>query len=200
MAENFYVQSDGKFYLEVAHSGGIKTYEEADPGIEAFQELDDMNGKGTGKFIAIRSEEDRRRNESQESSDIFFQKRYADALLAQGSDTKVVRQNMKRRAALEQKLAQVALDRVMPSGKYDVEYVTDGEFERMHTAYRLAALEGRGKESDFQPVTSYHHKLVTKTGKVLRPLLSGEVGMRGHRIVCLQEGVSKENRSFGGIG
>lgn len=169
---------DGKMYLEVPTPEGTK-YAEAEKGL-SFKELPN------GKWMAVRDMDLHARQQMAGSHKDFF-------------DAKEARHRMKRVDALERQLEQLAMDRADPGVSPNVKYVSDGEAERLLAEYSAAAREGRAKESSFQPLQAYGQKLITKTGKAIRPLLKGEIGMIGPTIVCLEQGYGTGNFSSGGL-
>lgn len=177
--EAFYVRSgDGKFYLEVPKpDGGFDYIEET--SVPAFQEL------SNGKFIAVRDVEEMRRQQQGTSHLDYFHKL--------PGDTRDAKQRMKRQDKLEQQIAQLAIDRVSPGAHPNVKTITDNEFLAHQREYADASRQGRQRECDFQPLNSYVHKLVTKGGKIIRPVLAGEVGMIGSTILTLQQGYGTGN-------
>lgn len=74
--------------------------------------------------------------------------------------------------------------------------VTDEQFQAMKEEYQREALKFKTRqdalqyeqEGYFMPLNTYSHKLMLKSGKVLRPLFQGEVGMMGASIVVLERG------------
>ena len=104
------------------------------------------------------------------------------------------RHKMKSIKLLEQQLGQLVIDRASPPAGANVVSVKDNEYMRLHEQYRAAEKAGEGRESDFQPLSTYAHKLTTKSGAVVRPLFQGEVGVFADgRVAVLEEGVSREN-------
>ena len=194
MSEMLYVRdAGGEFYLEVVLPNGECEYLPAAKEYEAFEPVL-FRGQETGKYRPIVSIEQHEANSDFHSSDAFFQAKYLEGLQKEGQDPATVRKQMKRREKLEQQLAQLTLDRVLPSSQYDVMTVTDNEFFRLRAEYEEAWKSGLQKKCEFQPLNTYHHKLVTKTGKELRPVLAGEVGMYKDRIVCLEAGSTPGTR------
>jgi hypothetical protein len=170
--------ADGSFYLEVPLEAGGFGYEPAEKGL-SFKELPN------GKWIAVR--------------DIMEAQRQADPMshLERFSfmtrDGKVVRQHMKSLDALERVMRQFAVDRVSPGASPNVKQIKDVEFEALLATYQQARLEGREKECEFRPLNTYAHKLVTKSGSIVRPLLKGEVGMIKATILVLEQGYGTGN-------
>jgi hypothetical protein len=175
----FYVRgADGRMYLEIPTPEGAK-YAEAEKGL-AFKELPN------GKWMAVRDMDLYARQQMAGSHKDFF-------------DAKDAKHRMKRVDALEKQLQQMAIDRADPGISPNVKYVSDGEAERLLAEYAAAAREGRAKESQFQPMQAYAQKLITKSGKAIRPLLKGEIGMIGATIICLEAGYGTGNFSSGGL-
>ncbi len=171
-----YVQSgDGKMYREVPRSDGEFDYEPADLGL-AYHELPD------GKFVAVRDTEEAIRQRESSSHKQFFDG------LAKSDDPKVVRRTLKKQEALQKQFERLAIDMVVPPTMPEVKQVKDGEFERFTSMYLQAVREGRQRECEFQPLQSYANKLVTSSGKVVRPLFKGEIGMIGSTILVLEAG------------
>jgi hypothetical protein len=182
----FYVrdgETNGKFYMEVPRPGepGEYDYVPADPAL-AFKELPN------GKFMAVRDLEEAQRQAEGSSHQRYFES------LRQSDDPKKVRQSLKRVDALQRQLEQLVIDRVSPSGVPHVEIIKDNQFMDLRAQYEAAVREGRQRESPFQPLTTYARKLITSSGKVIRPLLAGEVGMRGSTILCLEPGYGQGDR------
>ena len=170
----FYVRSgDGKMYREVPRADGSFDYVEADPNQE-YHELED------GRFVVMRDVEEAQRQRQASSH-----RRYFEALAA---DPKTARRTMKRQDALRRQLEQLVIDRAVPVMGPKIEFIKDEQFLALSEMYRRAVAAGQGRECEFQPLSTYAHKLTTKSGAVVRPLYQGEVGMKGDTIVCLEPG------------
>lgn len=172
--------ADGKMYLEIRTPGGEMEYTPAEKGL-AFLELPN------GKWMAVRDAEGMRRQKQEDSHKEFF-------------DAKLAKQRMKRIDSLEKQFQQMAIDRADPGISPNVRYVSDSEAERLLGEYAQASREGMANKSEFQPLQAYGRKLITKSGREIRPLLKGEVGMIGATIICLEQGYGTGNFSAGGVG
>ena len=172
--------ADGAFFLEVPQPDGEMDYLPAEKGL-SFQELPN------GKFMAVRDMREAERAREGSSHLRYFES------LKQSADPKQVRQTLKRQESLQRQFEQMAIDRVDPGGSPDVKQLKDGEFMRLTEQYAQACRERRQGECEFQPVQAYQHKLVTKSGKIVRPLLKGEVGMIGSTILVLEAGFGTGN-------
>ena len=175
-----YVRSgDGDFYLEVPRPAdpGEYDYVPAEKGL-AMQELPN------GKFIPVRD------LAAQEYlNDNNDHRRYFDGLEKEAKrDPKEIKQQFRRLNLLEKRLQLTAIDQVVALTGPNVEQITDEKYLDLMGAYKMAVIEGRHRDSDFQPFSSYERKLTTKSGAVVRPRYAGEVGMRGPIILVLEAG------------
>jgi hypothetical protein len=171
-----YVRSgDGVMYREVPQAGGECDYVLADQQ-ESYVEVTE------GKFVVAQDAKVMAQQRESQSHKKFF-----DGLQKSG-DPKDARRVMKRQDALQRQFEAMAIDRVLPPQSPNVRMVTDEQFLDMRAAYMREFAGGRGRQSEFQPLTSYQNKLVTKSGAVVRPLYKGEVGMLGSVVVCLEPG------------
>lgn len=170
-SEAQYVRSgDGKFYLEVRNPNGGTEYLQAEPGL-AFREM------SNGKFQAIRSVEQYEKMRDPESHKAFF------------TDEKGAKNTMKRQSLLEKQLQNLMIERVSPPPIGPrLEVIKDEHLEALQKEYQQAVAAGEPHLSEFQPLSSYAHKLITRSGKVIRPLYQGEVGMKGSTVVVLERG------------
>lgn len=172
----YYVRSgEGKMYKEIPRPGsdGEFDYVEADP-TQSYVELPN------GKYVTMADSEEAARQRMAGSH-----RRYFDNL---EQDPKAAKRNMKRREILQRQLEQIAIDRVTPPTGPNVEIVKDERALELLAQYRIAHAAGKGKECEFQPFSVYQSKLVTSSGRVVRPPYQGEVGMLGSRVICLESG------------
>lgn len=187
MLEIFYVKgADDKYYAEIqSPGGGDCDYVPAEPGL-TFRELG-----SSGKYIAVRSEGEAARQGVGSSHEAFFK------LLP--TDPKESRRALKRQDALQRQLSQLVIDRVMPGAHPDVRVIKDNEFLRLQEEYSKAVAKREERQSEFQPLNAYVHKLITKSGRVVRPILAGEVGMIGGQILRLEPGYGEGTQVQGGL-
>lgn len=187
--EMFYVDGgDGK-YLEVRKPDGSFEYVRAEPGLQ-FREI--QAGPNMGKYLAVRSEDEARRQAAGQSHANHFGKMLVDGEL-KTADPRVARQKLKRLDAIERQLATAVLDRATPGASPNVRTIKDSEFERLHAEYKAAVAAGRPHESSFVPLTVYARKLITSSGKILRHAFAGECGMQGDTILILEQGYGTGN-------
>lgn len=177
-AQIFYVRgADGRMFEEIPQPGGGFEYVEAPKGL-SFTELPN------GRFMAIRD-----MAEAQHQRELDSHMRYFESLTHDSQrNPQGARHAMKRQEALQRQLEQLVIDRVSPPAGANIVKIKDEEFFARNEEYQAAAREGRGKECDFQPISTYQHKLVTKSGKQIRPIFKGEVGMLKDKILVLEEG------------
>lgn len=166
---------DGKFYKRIPRSDGEYDYEEAEIGL-ALHPLED------GTFIAVRDTEEAMRARKGSSHQRFFES------LSNDPDPRVARRAMKRQDMLQKQFERLAIDRATPPSGPQVMFVKDEKFFDLREQWVKAKERGEEKECEFQPLTSYQHKLITNRGTVIRPLYQGEVGMIGSTVVCLEPG------------
>lgn len=188
--EMFYVDGgDGGKFLEVPKPDGGFEYVKAEAGLQ-FREI--TAGPNMGKYIAVRSEEEARRQADGKSHMDHFGKMLVDGEI-KTTDPRVARQKLKRLDAIERQLATAVFDRVTPGASPNVRTIKDSEFERLHAEYKDAVQRGRPSESSFTPLTAYARKLITSSGKILRHAFAGEVGMQGDTILILEQGYGTGN-------
>lgn len=171
--------ADGAFFQEVPRPGGGFDYLPAESGL-------DFTPTGDGYFVPVR---DRAVADEQASSFSHLSRFYDE------KDGRLVKKNLKRLDVLERQLQQMAIDRVSPVGVPCVQYIKDEQLEGYIKMYRQAVSEGRARQCEFQPLQAYMHKLQTASGKIIRPLYEGEVGMLGSNILVLEEAYGSGNRS-----
>lgn len=82
----------------------------------------------------------------------------------------------RRSAAIQERFNQLVSERVDPGFHPDVKRIKDNEYMVMR------------QDPAFKPLNTYIHKLQLKSGKWVRPVLKGEVGMIGATIYILEEG------------
>jgi len=173
--------ADGKFYLVLEDEDGNPVYEPADESLNLVE-----IGK-TGKFIEARDLAELAKQRAADSHKDYFE------------DPTKAKQRMKSQEALARQLDVLSTDmRVPPTGP-NVRYIKDEEFLELRKTYEKAHAVGQERDCDFQPLSSYHHKLTTKSGTIIRPVFQGEVGMEGHTILCLEEGYGKGTMVVGGL-
>jgi hypothetical protein len=173
--ESFIRSGDGVMFVELTKPDGEYEYVEAPKGLN-YIELP------SGKFMIGRDGATLLSQKRSDSHIDYFQK------LADEKEPAEVRQNMRRQNALQRRLAATAVDRASPVGIPQVRFIKDEQYDDYHLKYREACLQGAEKQSDFQPVSTYARKLTTTSGRVVRPLYAGEVGMYGTDILCLEPG------------
>lgn len=106
-------------------------------------------------------------------------------------DVKEAKQTLKRRELLEKQLATMAVERVVPTGP-NVRKIKDEKYLELLDGYKKAYLKGEHREHSFQPLSTYQHKLTTRSGTVVRPVFQGEVGVYGDgEILVLEEGYGR---------
>lgn len=170
-----YVQDgEGAFFeVKIDPATGEAYYEPAPKGL-AFQP---MPG---GSFVAVRDVAEAQRQASPESHEAYFAARF-------GSDPREAKQRLKRQDVLERQLQQMAVDRASPVGHPRAERIKDEQLGELLGQYQKAASQGLEKECDFLPLSTYAHKLITPSGRVVRSLLQGEVGMRPDGTILVLE-------------
>ncbi len=184
---------DGVMYEEVQTPEGVQ-YLPAAPGLQ----FRPVNAAGD-KFEAIHAAEYKQQRADGNAG--FTLDGAGNLALMQDMprDPRLAKQKLKRLSAIERSLGQVMIDRVVPGASPDVVRISDDDFDRARKEYQQAVSEGELRryedEGGFIPLTVYAAKLVTKGGKVLRHALAGEVGMRGHTIVCLSQGYGEGNKA-----
>jgi hypothetical protein len=171
--------ADGAFFQEVPRPGGGFDYLPAEAGVD-FAPAED------GYYVSVRDKAVAAEQASWSSHlDRFYDEK----------DGRLVKKNLKQLNALERQLQQMAIDRVSPIGIPGVRTIKDEQLEGFIKMYRQAVAEGRYKQCEFQPLQAYMHKLQTSSGKVVRPLYEGEVGMYGSDILVLEAPYGSGNRS-----
>lgn len=160
---------DGAFFLEAKNPNGDLDHVPAEKGL-CFQELPN------GKYQAVRSQEEYERQREPQSHEEFFEKR---------DD----RQKLRRQAVMERQMLQISMDRQQPNTGPNFLTIKDERLEGLMKEYREALRAGEPERAEFHPISHYARKLMTKSGKMLRPLYVGEVGMmRNGTIVVLERG------------
>ena len=104
--------------------------------------------------VEMRDAEQDNRNRDEHSHDTYFK-------------------GVKQRLRLNEALAQLLDQTAMPQGIRGVETMTVSD----ETWQDLMTHPSSWEEEGFTPLSSYAYKLITISGKVLRPLIPGEVGM-----------------------
>lgn len=187
--ENYFTLDQQGQMVEVRWVGGQQVHLTVDPALQ-FEQIRTSEGNPTGRYCAIRDKRVAQALADKQSHSTFMY----------GSDFKAdspaeARQTMRRISHLSTTLNTMVLDRVAPSGIPGVERIKDDEYMRLSAMYKQAVAEGRGPECEFQPVSAYLRKLeIINKNKVVRPLLQGEVGMRGGKTLCLEEGYCRGDR------
>lgn len=185
MQEKVYVKdTNGRYYLEVARVDEGYDYFPAEEGLE-FIPLESDNTK----WRVLRNE------------DVYLQQRSAYSHRA-FMDQKVKKLESAESACrrmnwidgMGKTLEELVLKRVAPTPIPCMRYVTDEEFIDLINDYKKhCASGGIPKDYPFQPLSSYASKLVTSSGKIIRPVYSGEVGMEGPTILVLKQGYGTGN-------
>jgi hypothetical protein len=174
-----YVRSgDGSFYLEMRKPDGSQGYVPAETGLE-FKELPN------GKYVAVRDSAEMQRRQQGQSHVEFFQNKGG---ISEDGKFKDAKNSMRRQNLLQKQMTQMLSERVAPPIGPQTETIKDGQFLDLQRQYVEAQARGEGHLCDFQPLSSYVNKLTTSTGKVIRPLYKGEVGMKGSTVVVLEGG------------
>lgn len=185
MHENVYVRdANGAFFLEVAKSDGSYDYLPSEEGVE---------------FVPIDSEATRWR--VLRSEDIYTQQRRSDShreFMAKKVKKMESASEACRRMhwidGMGKTLEELVLNRAAPPPMPSVKYVSDEHFIDLINDYKRHCASGlRPTEYPFQPLSAYVSKLVTKSGKIIRPVYSGEVGMEGSTILLLKQGYGTGN-------
>jgi len=140
------------------------------------------NVKSTGWYHLAQDIEEAKKQAEDNSHRLFF------GIEENEKDPAKIKQRFRRVDQLQSLLTQITMDRMSPVGIPQVRYVKDEMFMDLMNMYKKATLDGKQKDCEFQPLNTYMHKLVLKTGKQLRPVLVGEVGMIGPEILCLEQG------------
>ena len=86
------------------------------------------------------------------------------------------KRKMRRAAAITARFDQLVQERVDPGFDPGIMRVSDAEFMEMR------------KDPEFQTLGAYAHKLILKSGKKVRPILRGEVGIWRSKICILEAG------------
>ena len=155
-----------------------------------------------GKWTLIADMAEYKRHEAEGNTN-FINDNPADAKWK--VDPALARLRMRRQQEMVNLLQQTATMQ-MPPGQGQLK-VKDGEFERLHNEYRVAALGFKtpadanyyAENGNFVPKTFYAHKIARPGKTPLRSFYKGEVGMIGSRIVVLEEGYGEGNRVTGGL-
>lgn len=87
------------------------------------------------------------------------------------------RQRMRRAKLLEKMVEDSVLARPTDIHGPDIRHINDDEFMRIKD------------DPEFMSLAKYAHKLTTPSGRTVRPILSGELGMIGTTIYVLEGGV-----------
>jgi hypothetical protein len=169
--------AEGTFYMEVPRPEGGFEYIAAEKGL-AFRELPNS------KWIAVRDiAEANRQSGSMSHINRFWEEK----------DGKMVRQHTRSLDSFGKMMQQFSMDRVDPGSSPNVKQVTDAEFEGLMAMYQQARAELQEAKCEFRPLNTYAHRLITRSGKVIRPLLKGEIGMIGPTILTLEKGYGTGN-------
>ena len=193
--ENLYVRdASGKFYLEVKPpEGGDSEFVLAEEGIERFDALTNGKGEETGYYRAVRNAAEYERQRETASHLAHF------GLDPDHADPQKARQKMRSVDSLSRKFAMAIAEERAPvggGGAYRFEVVTDEKgTDLMAEAHKLLSGGAKQADLDFLPFSTYGQKLVTKSGKQLRQVFKGEVGMRPDgTIVVLEKGYGEGDR------
>jgi hypothetical protein len=90
------------------------------------------------------------------------------------------KQAVKRYNNVVQQVERMMYDQAQVNYAPDVKQVSDSTY-----------LNDLRHDPKFQPLNTYRHKLTTKSGKQVRPIFAGEVGMIGSQIYVLQPGYGR---------
>lgn len=90
---------------------------------------------------------------------------------------------IKRTKQLQETVEGIAQPRVEPGAAPGIRVIKDEEYFRLNQMYRDALAKGEEKQCEFQPLSTYQHKVVKA-----RPILKGEVGVQGSTILRLETG------------
>lgn len=85
------------------------------------------------------------------------------------------RQALRRQQALQEAVETAAMSRPEIGSGPNIRRVSDKDFFEMQ------------KDPEFMSLAKYAHKLTTSSGKVIRPVLAGEVGMYKDKICILED-------------
>lgn len=183
--ENVYVRdASGAFFLEVARADGGFDYFPTEKGTE-FVPIDSE----ASKWRALRSEEVYAQQKNPYSHRAFMDKKVKRL---ESADEACRRMNWID--GMGKTLEDLVLTRVAPPTIPSIKYVTDEQFIDLIDGYKgHCASGGRPADSDFQPLSAYVAKLVTKSGKIIRPVYAGEVGMEGPTVLVLKQGYGTGN-------
>jgi len=183
--ENVYVRDvSGAFFLEVMKSDGEVDYIPAEKGLE-FVPTDNE----ATKWRVMRSEDVYAQQKSPYSHRAFMDKKVKRL---ESADEACRRMNWID--GMGKTLEELVLNRVAPPPIPSIKYVTDEQFIDLIDGYKgHCASGGRPADSDFQPLSAYVAKLVTKSGKIIRPVYAGEVGMEGPTVLVLKQGYGTGN-------
>lgn len=108
------------------------------------------------------------------------------------------KQKVRRAKAYEELVMQTLVtERVDPTMR-EIR-VTDEQFVAMYAEYQTESAKWKTRDDElayedegyFVPLAAYHHKILKvnpNTGKPIRPVFKGEVGMMGSRVVVLEQG------------
>lgn len=202
-------------FAQIPRAGepGEYDYEPADPGL-TFQPAPTMDGR----FVAVRDQSElaRQRHEVAPTGNTLSE-RWAGQIIASPTthaghfgkewdgekytveDPRQAKQHLRSLKALERQMnmVQIVSERQEFSGSTGIrrEVITDEQFFELHAMYKAAAARGEAHLVDFTPFAVYSSKLINKkTGKPIRPLFKGEVGLRPNgTIVFLESGYGTGN-------
>lgn len=93
------------------------------------------------------------------------------------------RQKLKRAAAVQKVFENLVGSRVEPGASGSIEVIKDERYLELTRMYQRAVAKGEHKQCEFQPVGTYQQKVSRA-----RPILKGEVGMIGSKILRLEVG------------
>jgi hypothetical protein len=178
MADKFLQSADGKgFYRETA-DGSYEPFQVprdkilVDRGsVRGLELLDRASDDHSGSSDSIRDTEEYYRQRDNDSSKDFF------------SNPKNGKQKLKRQEAIQNQLVQMVSERVDPGPANNVEVIKDERYLEYTEMYQRAVAKGEQKHCEFQPLATYQLKV-----QRARPILKGEVGMIGSKILRLEAG------------
>lgn len=197
--------ADGRMYEQIPSldEPGEFVYEPAEPGL-TFKEAPTRDGR----FIAVRDAAEHARHGHHVQAngrDMFIASptthaaHFGKEFTGEGFeevDAAKAKQHLKKLSVLEKQMMSIqAVRQDDAPGAASVEVVTDEKFFELHETYKAAAARGEQNLVDFTPVAVYSARLMNKkTGKMIRPLMRGEVGIRPNgTIVVLEKGFGSGN-------